>query len=99
MFDPTYNQLVESGFEPARLLKENSSFPEYMGLRTKEIYIIAEHTGQGEYSIHRMTNPYGRHYEPVEIMSLDRFENINSLEELIKFLTEDKEPSTLSPPN
>ncbi len=98
MFDPTYEQLKEKGFEPARLSKNSESFPEYMKLYKQEILILAEHIGKGEYSIHRLNNRYGRHYSPNEISSLERFENIDTLDSLIEFLINDEESCELSPP-
>ena len=98
MFDPTYQQLTEKGFEPARLSRNNESFPEYMKFHKEHILIITEHMIGGEYSIHRLNNRYGRNYSPNEISSLKRFENLNSLDELINFLMEDEEPCELSPP-
>ena len=98
MFDPTYQQLAEKGFEPTRLSKNNESFPEYMKLYKEDVLIITAHIGGGEYSIHRLNNRYGRNYSPNEISSLKRFEDLNSLDELIDFLMKDEEQCELNPP-
>ena len=98
MFDPTYKQLKERGFEPARLSKNNRSFPEYMKFQDNEILILAEYAGEREYIIHRLYNRFGRHYSPIEVQTLKKFENINSLDELISFLIKDEELCELNPP-
>ncbi len=98
MFDPTYTQLKEKGFKPTRLSENKSSFPEYMKLCHNDILILVEYIGQDQYAIHRASNRYGRHYSPIEIQNLRKFENINSLDELVSFLIEDDESCELNPP-
>ena len=48
------------------------------------------------YSIHLATNRYWRSYEEWELED-ERFDNINSLEELVNFLKNDKTQNALEP--
>lgn len=98
MFDPTYSELKEKNFEPARLSRNSKSFPEYMRFQANGIQILAEYLGEKEYIIHRLYNRFGRHYSPTEVQTLEKFENINSLDELISFLIKDEELCELNPP-
>ena len=98
MFDPTSSEQKKKGFEPTRLSKNNRSFPEYMKYQTEDISILAEYAGNNEYMIHRLYNRFGRHYSPTEIQTLEKFENICSLDSLISFLIKDEELCELNPP-
>jgi len=95
MFDPTYQQLIESNFTPIRL-KNESEYPQYMGFEQEDISIIALCVTNDKYVIHAATNKYGRLYEQKEIDSQFKFDKMNSLSDLIKFLEKDRTKSQLN---
>jgi hypothetical protein len=92
MFDTNYLDLTKKGFLPARTDYEEGKMPSYLRLSIDGITILAEHIINEKYIIHRAVNPYGKHYDPYELQN-DTFDNFNSLDDLIKFLKNDKTKS------
>lgn len=95
MNEVRYSELLKRGFKPTRTKVIGRQLPEYLILEEDSISIITKYSQDNSYSIHLATNKYWRSYEEWEFED-ERFDNINSLEQLIDFLKSDETKEALA---
>ncbi len=85
MYEPTYQELIEAGFEP----HQPWTPPTSMGLEIKgktTAYIHVEHTSDNKYEIHLVKRSDGTAYTTLALNN-GVLDHIKSLEDLINFVS------------
>ena len=87
MIFPTHQELIDAGF---KIIQPGTPLPEYMGRERDNSCIFAKHLARDEYEIHAVKSSSGQAYGTIDLNCTDEFDHIESLDQLIAFLSQDK---------